>query len=405
MSSSRTIAWIVWVVASVFYAYQYILRVMPNIMLGDIMQQFSIDAATFGQFSGVYYIGYSLMHLPIGIMLDRFGPRKVMTVCILCSVVGILPLIFADYWVYPIVGRALLGMGSSAAILGVFKIIRMTFNEAAFPRMLSFSVTIGLIGAIYGGGPVSYMREAFGYQTVVQGFVVMGLALAAVTYWIVPEMKSAPKTSVLADVREVLGNNRVIMCCLFAGMMVGPLEGFADVWGTAFLKQVYSFDGSVAASLSSMIFVGMCFGAPVLSLVADKTGNYTATIIGAGVVMATAFMVLLFWQLAASAISLSFVLVGICCAYQILAIYKASTYVRAEVAGLSTAVANMIIMFFGYVFHTAMGTVISMMGGPNNSQALIYGVAIIPAALCVGIMGFTFLFLKDRSRKTVCAVK
>ena len=66
-STSRTLAWGVWIIASVFYAYQYILRVMPNIMLSDIMQQFGISAATFGQFSGVYYIGYSLMHLPIGV--------------------------------------------------------------------------------------------------------------------------------------------------------------------------------------------------------------------------------------------------------------------------------------------------------------------------------------------------
>lgn len=132
-SNSRTVAWTVWIIASVFYAYQYILRVMPNIMLEDIMRQFNISAATFGQFSGIYYIGYSLMHLPIGIMLDRFGPRKVMTVCILLSVVGILPLIFADHWMYPIAGRLLLGMGSSAAILGVFKIVRMTFSEKSFP--------------------------------------------------------------------------------------------------------------------------------------------------------------------------------------------------------------------------------------------------------------------------------
>src|ERR1700719_3201567 len=93
---------VVWVVASVFYAYQYILRVMPNIMLDDIMQQFNINAATFGQFSGVYYIGYSLMHLPIGIMLDRYGPRKTMTGCILLTVMGLLPLIFAEHWAYPI---------------------------------------------------------------------------------------------------------------------------------------------------------------------------------------------------------------------------------------------------------------------------------------------------------------
>ncbi len=401
MSSSRTIAWMVWIVASVFYAYQYILRVMPNIMLGDIMQQFNIDAATFGQFSGVYYIGYSLMHLPIGIMLDRFGPRKVMTGCILCTVVGILPLLFAEHWMYPIIGRALLGMGSSAAILGVFKIIRMTFSEANFPRMLSFSVTIGLMGAIYGGGPVSYMRETFGYQDVVQVFVIMGLVLAAVTYWIVPEMQSSSETTIKADIFEVLGNARVILCCLFAGMMVGPLEGFADVWGTAFLKQVYSFDGSVAAGLSSMIFVGMCFGAPVLSLVADKTKNYLATIIGAGILMAGIFVGLLVWHFAAGAISISFVLVGICCAYQILAIYKASTYVRAEVAGLTTAVANMIIMIFGYIFHTTMGSIISMMGGPTSSQALVYGVSVIPVALCVGVVGFALLLLTEKAPKSV----
>src|ERR1700724_560918 len=101
-----------WVIGSIFYAYQYILRGMPNIMLEDIMQQFHIGAATFGQFSGVYYIGYSLMHLPVGIMLDRFVPRKVMRACILVTVVGLLPLIFAEHWMYPIAGRLLIGMGS-----------------------------------------------------------------------------------------------------------------------------------------------------------------------------------------------------------------------------------------------------------------------------------------------------
>src|ERR1700738_4048264 len=132
-SVSKKVVWMVWIIASVFYAYQYILRVMPNIMLQDIMEQFGIGAATFGQFSGVYYVGYSLMHLPIGIMLDRYGPKKIMTGCILLTVAGLLPLLFSNHWIYPIAGRFLMGIGASAAILGVFKIIRMTFSEERFP--------------------------------------------------------------------------------------------------------------------------------------------------------------------------------------------------------------------------------------------------------------------------------
>lgn len=406
-SNTRMVAWMIWIIASIFYAYQYILRVMPNIMLNDIMAQFDISAATFGQFSGVYYIGYSLVHLPVGIMLDRFGPRKVMTGCILLTIVGMMPLLFSNYWVYPIIGRFLIGIGSSAAILGVFKIVRMTFSEARFARMLSISVTIGLIGAIYGGGPVSYMREVFGYQAVVQSFALTGLVLAAITYWIVPDIKSTPENTVMSDIKEVLSNQKVIWSCLLAGMMVGPLEGFADVWGTAFLKQVYGYEGTLAASLPSMIFIGMCIGGPILSFIAERAGSYLGTIIGAGAIMATSFMILLASHLSSAMISFSFVIVGICCAYQILAIYKASTYVREQVAGLTTAVANMIIMIFGYAFHAIIGNTVNMLGGANSSEALFYGVSVIPIALTIGTTGFILLFILDKAgeRKQVLAPK
>lgn len=393
---SRPIAWMVWLLASIFYAYQYILRVMPNILLEDIMLQFRIDAATFGQFSGVYYIGYSLMHLPIGIFLDRFGPKKVMPVCILMSVVGLTPLLFAEYWVYPIVGRLLIGMGSSAAILGLFKIIRMTFSEQRFPRMLSISVMIGLMGAIYGGGPVSYLCEVLGYEKVVEFFALAGLALAAATYWIIPSISSSAETSVRSDIKEVLSNRKVLLTCFFAGCMVGPLEGFADVWGTAFLKQSYGFDGALAASLPSMIFIGMCFGSPILSLIAERCGSYQGTIIGSGLAMAVCFALFLAFPLSPSLISANFLLIGVCCAYQILAIYKASTYVREQVAGLTTAIANMIIMLFGYAFHSIIGGVVASFGGAANSEALNYGVAVIPCFLALGTAGFAYLALSQK---------
>lgn len=403
MSRSRTIAWSVWMVASIFYAYQYILRVMPNIMLEDIMRQFHIDAALFGQYSGVYYLGYCLMHLPIAIMLDRYGPKKVMPVCILLTVIGILPIVFADYWVYPIVGRALIGMGSSAAILGAFKVIRMGFEEARFTRMLSLAVTIGLLGAIYGGGPVSYMSDVLGYQMVVKIFAGVGIILAALTYFIVPAMAPTPHRAIVADIKLVLTNPKVIAICLFAGMLVGPLEGFADVWAAEFLKEVYGFDTTVASYLPSMIFVGMCFGAPVLSLIAEKTGSYLASIIGAGLVMAAIFIALILGVFTINTMTISFLIVGVCCAYQIIAIYKASTYVPDYVSGLTTAVANMIIMSFGYIFHTIIGFVVSAYGGTESASAFVYGISVVPIALVMGTIGFSALLYGERKTKLTIA--
>jgi hypothetical protein len=180
--------------------------------------------------------------------------------------------------------------------------------------------------------------------------------------------------------------------------MVGPLEGFADVWGTVFLKQVYSMEPTVAASFASLIFIGMCFGAPVLSFIAEKVG-VAATIITAGICMAVSFLLLLSGSFSPGAISVSFVVVGVASAYQILAIYKASTYVREEVAGLTTAVANMIIMIFGYAFHSSIGLLVNAMGGTTQTPALLMGVAVIPAALFIGTCGFVALFIKDVKSK------
>lgn len=390
-------SWFAWSMASFFYAYQYILRVMPNIMIEDLMNQFNINASSFGQFSGFYYIGYSLFHVPIGILLDRYSPKYVMSVCILLTVVGLTPILFSDTWVFPVLGRFLIGAGSSAAILGTFKIIRIAFEEKLFTRMLSFSVTIGLIGAIYGGGPVSLMCRTIGYKSVVLTFIVIGLVFAVLTYIAVPYIQPQKPTNVVVNLKEVFSNGYVMALCFLSGLMVGPLEGFADVWGTEFLRLVYGYSIEQASYLPSLVFIGMCFGAPLLSLVAEKTGDYIGTVIGAGVTMCLVFTLLVFSLLELCWIKVGFVLVGVCSAYQIIAIYKASTYVSEGSVGLTTAIANMIIMSFGYAFHSVIGYVIESCGGIKSLSAYTYGVAVIPLTLALGVVGFSFILYKEKS--------
>ncbi|MBS0289594.1 MAG: MFS transporter [Proteobacteria bacterium] len=397
--------WLMWSLASFFYAYQYVLRVLPNIMMSDLLEKFQIDASLFGQYSGLYYIGYAGMHIPVGILLDKYGPKWVLPICMMLTVIGLMPLLYADNWMYPGIGRLLIGMGSSAAILGVFKIIRMSFPEDKFTFILGCSVTIGLIGAIYGGQPINYLMQAFGSQTVLQIIILIGIVLALTTFWVIPVQKiSAGTQSWLKSVKAVLMNRDVILICLFSGLMVGPLEGFADVWGKEYLELVYKLNENVAASLPSLIFLGMCIGSPLLSWISEKTKAYFSFIILSGVVMGISFCLLLMGQLPVSVLTAMFVIVGIFCAYQILAIYKASTYGGEQLVGLTTACANMIIMTFGYVFHSIIGQIMTYYwDGTMSGQTPVYdahaytlALVVIPIGLMAGAVGFIWLATSKR---------
>lgn len=397
--------WIIWLLASFFYAYQYILRVTPSVLMSDLLTKFQVNAEQFGQFSGIYYIGYAAMHIPIGILLDRVGPKIILPLSILLSVLGMMPLIYSDDWAYPTLGRLLIGMGSSGAILGVFKIIRLGFGDANFNRMLGISATIGLVGAIWGGLPLQFLLDSFGLEKLIWMISAIGFVLAISIYIAMPKQKPhmmVGNASVLLDIKNVLTNKKVLFVCLLGGMMVGPLEGFADVWGKEYLKSSMGFDDNLASGLPSYIFFGMCFGAPVITFLADKFRSYFGFIIAGAVIMASCFIWIFSSTFTPIELKILFSLIGVMCAYQILVIYLASTFVDETVIGLTTACANMIIMLFGYLFHSAIGKIMDLNwdGTVINGarvyppEAFVQALSIIPIGLIIGAIGFTLVKLK-----------
>lgn len=396
----RSIAWATWSLATFFYAYQYILRVAPNILKDDIVAKYGIDDRIFGQYAGTYYLGYSLIHIPLGLLLDRYGPKRIMPIFLALTILGMAPLVLTDFWVYPIIGRALVGIGSSSAILGIFKILRMTFPESKFTIMLSISVTIGLLGAIFGGEPLHALHQYFGLENIVLILMALGVVLAALLYMVAPELDRGTDASprLWDEVKTVLTDKYVLLVCLLSGLMVGPLEGFADAWAKSFLKSDYGFDDTIAAGLPSWIFFGMCFGGVFLSLVAKRVKNDMLVVFFCGLIMMLAFLGIITQTIPTSPLLLKgvFFVIGLMCAYQILAIANVSLHVKPQFAGLTSAVANMIIMIFGYLFHSGIGIILHQF---NNS--MFYAISIIPAALFIACIGFGILSMSHSQRRQV----
>lgn len=411
MQISRSHAWTLWAVVSFFYAYQYILRVCPSILMGDIIAKFSLTSADFGSFCGIYYIGYAVVHVPIGLLLDRYSPKWVIPSFIMLSVIGFLPLVFFETWAFSVMGRLLVGVGSSAAILSVFKIIRMNFDDQKFARYLGFSVMVGLLGAIYGSRPVSQISEAIGWENVIFGFFGLGVVLAIITFLCIPSNAKDSNTpeienpqTIFQDMKEIFSNYRVLLTALFAALMVGPMEGFADVWGVSFLENVYGFDKSTATTLPSFIFLGMCFGSPLLAYVAERTGAYYRVTQVSAFIMGGSFMALFTFSLSPFIVGILFTLIGVMCAYQVLIMYMNSKNAPERLSSVVIAMTNMVIMSFGYVFHYTIGHLMDwawdgkvVEGIPvYDANAYLVGLSVIPLGLMIGFVGFIFLSVREK---------
>ncbi|WP_174855504.1 MFS transporter [Wolbachia endosymbiont of Ctenocephalides felis wCfeJ] len=399
-------SFLIWLLASLFYAYQYILRVIPNIIAPELITKFNIGIADVGQFSGLYYVGYTLAHIPVGLFLDRSGPKLVLPICIVLTFAGTLPLICFDEWYLSILGRIIVGVGSSASAIGIFKVASMCFPKEKSAKMASLSIIIGLLGAIYGGLPLDFLLDKFGWDYVIYTFSAFGCLLALSLFLITPgnDARENVDSNILQDLKTVLCNKYIILISFFGGLMVGPLEGFADGWARTFLCEVYQMTEDLASSLSSFVFIGFGAGAFFLAYLLEKYPNkHYEVIIACSLAMIASFL-LLFTQKGGLYVVLPTLLViGFASGYQVITIYKAISYVSTNLVGLATAVSNMIVMVFGYFFHVGIAKIVDLywdktvvQGNPvYGAKLLIEAMSIIPVSLLLAVFGF--MWLRKRS--------
>ncbi|PCJ27605.1 MAG: MFS transporter [Rickettsiales bacterium] len=400
---NKVVSMLVWLCITLFYCYQLVLRMLPNAIMTDIMTKYSIGASEFGSFAGIYYIGYIIVHIPVGMLLSRFGGKIVLPIAIACTALGLIPLVYFDSWTSVIIGRVLTGVGSSAAIVGALQIFRILY-PAKFSRMLGFMVFFGLITAVYAGVPISQIIQSIGMDYTVSILLYSGIVLAFVTYVLMPKStNTASESSMLGDIKAIIFNYRLFFTSIFAGLMVGPVEGFADAWGSAFLINVYGIEKTIANSITLSVLLGMCAGCIILPYIAEKTKLYFGVTIFSGLVMILGFVYILNGKASADSLYYACIIIGVFCAYQVVIIAKIASFVSSDRSGMAAAIANMIIMFFGWVFHNSIGMRLDslwdgeMLGDMKiySADAFISSISIIPAAISIAIVGLVIIAMSN----------
>ncbi|OJX14245.1 MAG: hypothetical protein BGO77_02165 [Caedibacter sp. 37-49] len=398
-------SWIIWFFTALFFAYQFIVRVFSGLCVSEIMYKFHIDATEFGLLSSMYYYGYAGMQIPMAVLLDRFGPKFIVSLCCFICSLAIFLFYWAENWYLILLARLLIGASSAAGFLGTFKVISLWFPFSTYAKMFGLTNTVGLLGAVYGGKPVSQLITLYGWENVLLIIGGAGLIISVLILIVTKPynpLSFQENHSFVKSFRSLFSIPILFLMALGNLLMVGPLEGFADVWGVPYLMEVCSFEKADASFITSSIFTGMIVGGPILAYLSEKF-KISYQITGfCGILMAALFSIMFIFHdnLSYMALATIMFLIGILCCYQVLIFSIGASIVSPEIRNIAIAFLNSINMLGGVFFHTAIGSLMDIFWtGKVLKDQRVYeatsyecAVWIIPIAAFMG--GILFLLFK-----------
>jgi MFS family permease len=255
-------------------------------MVEDLMRDFAVGGAIVGNLSALYFYGYAGMQIPVGLLLDRFGPRRLMTGA--AGLVAVACLLFADS--ESLTGasatRFLIGAGCAFSLVGAMAVAGQWFPRERFALLAGLAMMFGMVGGVFGQAPLRMAVDATNWRTTMAWVAVIGFALMIAAWAFVRDRRrgSGGFGAVLGGLRQVAANRETWLNAVAGLGSTGPLLAFAGLWGVPYLQAVYAIDRVTAGSVTSVTFIGWGVGAPLIGWLSDRIGNRRRPLI-AGLIM------------------------------------------------------------------------------------------------------------------------
>jgi len=404
--------YLVWFLGAMFYLFEYFLRVCPSVMVSELMSAFSVNALAIGSLSAFYFYIYAPMQLPVGLLTDRFGARKLLAVSALLAGIGTFFFgIASAYWVAAF-GRLLMGLGSSFGFVGMVYICSHWFPEEKWGLMIGLGNTFGMFGAILGQGPLRAGIDFFGWRPSIFALSFFGLALAGFIYWFVrndptavkkkEQKKNSEEGHLLQNLKTVCKNRQTWINATAALFIYVPTATFAGLWGIPFIHTTYQIPITQAGFAISMIFVGWAFGGPLIGIYSDKIQKKKQIFLIATLIALCFMSLIIYVKLSIFLLCTFLFLVGFMSSTQLLNFSYAIDVNPIEVKGTAAAFTNCIVVigtatlqpFVGYLLD--LNWTGAMEGGIRtySSYAYTFAMTIFPLSLLFAL--FFGFFLKKR---------
>ncbi|WP_447003719.1 MFS transporter [Saccharothrix isguenensis] len=282
-------AWLIWSTAVAVYIAALFHRTSLGVASLEAGDRFSVGPAALGTFT-VLQIGlYALMQIPTGLLVDRFGPRRVLTAAALLMGTGQVLFALAESYPVGLAARAVLGIGDAMTWVSVLRLAAAHFPPRRFTLVMTLSAALGGAGNMIATVPLTLLLDNVGWTVT---FLIAGLVTAlyaAVIAWRVreapdgvpqPVVEPVPLRAVGGKVKDAWRepSTRLGFWVHFTSMSAPAMLGL--LWGFPYLVEAQGLSStSASAVLSTLVLVGIVSG-PVLGTVIGARPVWRMPIVG-----------------------------------------------------------------------------------------------------------------------------
>jgi MFS family permease len=385
-------------ILSTLFCFSMFYRLASAVIAPDLTQAFHLDAEGLGVLGSAFFYTFALFQIPMGVLLDRLGPRRVITFFSLVGAAGAFVFASAGGFFTAVVGRILLGMGMASVFMGSLKVFVMRYAPRRFATLSGSIISMGALGAILSTSPLAYLNAAIGWRLTFIYCGIITAALALLIFWVLREQDkggvteavfsslSWQKTGVVKSAQLVLGNLSFWQISSIAFFRYGTFVALQGVWFGPYLIGVKQFTPVTAGNILMMLSLGAAIGSPFAGYLAARVFRSTKSVVMLGLSFYALGLLPLMgiWKIDSVVVySAIFLLLGFFNGFGMLTYTHIKELFPLSMSGTVTAAVNFFVMAGGAFFMQIIGIIIALYAGANQ----VYSSGAYHVAFFICLMG------------------
>ncbi len=392
--------WPIWLVGVTFVLFQFFLQLSSGIIIGYVMLEMNLSALTAGALSASFYLVYTSLQIPVGILFDSKNPRLLLSTNALICSFGCFCFAASYNLTSLFMGRTLIGTGAAFAFVGLSHLLRTYFPPRQFAFMIGLSETIGFIATVMGMIGLGALIMLWGWRGFIYCAGIIGLLIAAFARRYIPNEteKNIPLSTYQRQFCLILNNKKLWCNGLFIGLTFTLVTVFGAMWAPSFLQVKLNCRIEEASWVNSLFFLGTGLSCPLFGWLSTRLKRRNPLIYSS--LLSTLFFFLLILYLPTEnqfLIGGLMLLVGLCCGAYIIAYPIANELAPANSLSTCTGFINTLALITTPLLQPFIGYLLDLSSQTGTQYTLSnYQNALLVIPLCLISACFLVRFLPEK---------